>query len=108
MIDQDVITAEERELIEFLESFEDITITADVARDFFEQVEDVDTDLHNNVNETLTEIIDIDCVIRANKCKCNGTRAQLLAIELDTPMITVVKEKVKSMLYDLRIYDEED
>ena len=106
MIDQDVITAEERELIEFLESFEgDIKI--DDARTFFELVEDVDTDLHSYVNETLTEIIDIDLVIEAQKQR-NGTfRKQLLAIELDIPMITVVRETVKSKLYDLRIYDEE-
>ena len=80
MIDQDVITAEERELIEFLESFEgDIKI--DDARTFFELVEDVDTDLHSYVNETLTEIIDIDLVIEAQKQKNETFRNQLLIIE---------------------------
>ena len=100
-------TKEEKQLIEFLESFEDITITADVARDFFEQAEDIDKDLHTNINETLTEIIDVDLVIEAQKQR-NGTfRKQLLAIELDTPMMVVVREKVKSALYELRVYDNE-
>ena len=107
MIDQDTIHAEEKQLIEFLESFEDITITADVARDFFEQAEDVDTDLFNNIKETFSEMIDASCIINAQRCKCAGTRAQLLSIELDIPMITVVREKVKNALYELRIYDEE-
>ena len=107
MIDQDVISAEEKELIEFLEGFEHITITADVARDFFNQAKDIDTDLHANINETLTEIIDVDLVIEAQKCRDAALRKQLLAIELDTPMMVVVREKVKSELYDLRIYDEE-
>ena len=106
-IDQDTVNAEEKELIEFLESFEHITITADVARDFFEQAKDIDTDLHDNINETLTEIIDVDLVIEAQKQRNATFRKQLLAIELDTPMMVVVREKVKSMLYDLRIYDEE-
>ena len=100
-------TAQEKELIEFLESFEHITITADVARDFFNQAKDIDTDLHDNINQTLTEIIDVDSVIKAQKCRDAALRKQLLAIELDTPMMVVVREKVRNELYDLRIYDEE-
>ena len=107
MIDQDTIRAEEKQLIEFLERFEDITITADVARDFFEQAEDVSRDLFNNINETLTENIDVDLVIEAQMNKNRGVREQLLGFELDVPMISIVKEAVKDGLYEMRIYDDE-
>jgi len=106
-IDQDTVNAAEKELIEFLESFEGIEITADVARDFFEESEDINKDLHTNINETLTEMIDLDLVIEAQMNKNRGVREQLLGFELNTPMISIVKEAVKDGLYELRIYDDE-